>query len=210
MSDPRAPKPSPPVGEGAERQSREAGEGALATNPSPGRSLRSRPPSPARGEGYERAARPEDPPTATARARSLRSRMTDAERKLWSALRDRRFANFKFRRQVPLGPFIADFVCYDARLIVEVDGGQHAESRSDERRDRWFAANGFVVRRFWNNDVLTNLEGVLISILETLHGRTPHPDRAARGRPSPTRGEGNEPAARAADLRTAAAKGAMR
>jgi len=126
--------------------------------------------------------------------------MTDAERKLWSALRDRRFANFKFRRQVPLGPFIADFVCYDARLIVEVDGGQHAESRSDERRDRWF----------WYNDVLTNLEGVLISILETLHGRTPHPDRAARGRPSPTRGEGNEPAARAADLRTAAAKGAMR
>ena len=62
--------------------------------------------------------------------------MTDAERKLWYALRDRRFAETKFRRQVPVGPFIADFVCYAARLVVEVDGGQHAESASDVRRDR--------------------------------------------------------------------------
>jgi very-short-patch-repair endonuclease len=193
MSERRTPKPSPPAGEGAEPAAklaslrREAGEGTFAKSPSPGRSLRSRPPSPARGEGSESSARE----VATSRARALRANMTDAERKLWYAFRDRRFANFKFRRQVPIGPFVADYVCYDARVVVEVDGGQHAESRSDERRDRWFAENGFVVLRFWNNDVLKNREGVLISVLETLHQRTPHPARAKRGRPSPARGEGN-------------------
>jgi very-short-patch-repair endonuclease len=97
--------------------------------------------------------------------------MTDAERKLWFALRDRRFANFKFRRQVPIGRFIADFICYESRVVIEVDGGQHSESRSDQRRDEWFSGNGFVVLRFWNNDVLSNLEGVLTSILEALRGR---------------------------------------
>jgi len=91
--------------------------------------------------------------------------------KLWFALRDRRFANFKFRRQVPVGPFIADFVCYDARIVVELDGGQHSESKADERRDRWFAANDFLVLRYWNNDVLSNLEGLLISILGALQKR---------------------------------------
>jgi very-short-patch-repair endonuclease len=129
------------------------------------------------------------------RARALRARLTDAERKLWFALRDRRFANFKFRRQVPVGPFIADFVCYDARVVIEVDGGQHAESSTDGRRDRWFAANDFLVLRFWNNDVLSNLEGVLTSVLDVLRQRSPHPARASRGRPSPAGGEGNEPVA---------------
>jgi len=94
--------------------------------------------------------------------------MTDAERKLWFALRDRRFTNFKFRRQVPVGPFIADFLCYDARLVIEVDGGQHAESVRDSRRDQWLAANNFRVLRFWNNDVLMNIEGVLTLILDAL------------------------------------------
>jgi very-short-patch-repair endonuclease len=91
--------------------------------------------------------------------------MTDADRKLWFALRDRRFANYKFRRQVPIGRFIADFFCHSARLVIEVDGGQHCESRSDKE----LAANGFVVLRFWNNEVLKNLEGVLLSLLKTLH-----------------------------------------
>jgi very-short-patch-repair endonuclease len=94
--------------------------------------------------------------------------MTDAERKLWFALRDRRFARFKFRRQVPVGPFIVDFVCFEARLVIEVDGGQHAQSIRDKRRDRWFAANRFSVLRFWNNDVLSNLEGVSTVIAEAL------------------------------------------
>jgi very-short-patch-repair endonuclease len=139
----------------------------------------------------EFAAHSEDTPPRTVRARALRARMTDAERKLWFALRDRRFANFKFRRQVPVGPFIADFICYAARLIIEVDGGQHADSSTDARRDAWFAANDFLVLRFWNNDVLSNLEGVLTSIIAALERRTPHPARASRGRPSPARGEGN-------------------
>ena len=210
MSAPRTPLPSPSrsrvdptsatlsaeLGQARVR----AGEGAFAGNPSPGRSLRSRPPSPARGEGTEPAARAEGPATPmsrrslrtpTSHARALRARMTDAEAKLWFALRDRGFANFKFRRQAPVGPFIADFVCYDVRVVVEVDGGQHAELRRDERRDRWFAANDFLILRFWNNDVLTNLAGVLTSILEILSQRTPHPDRAPRGRPSPAGGEGD-------------------
>jgi very-short-patch-repair endonuclease len=103
------------------------------------------------------------------RARALRGRMTDAERKLWFALRDRRFAGFKFRRQQPVGPYIADFICYDIRLIVEVDGGQHADSVIDQKRDRWLEQNSFIVVRFWNNDVLRNLEGVLTLLLEKLH-----------------------------------------
>jgi len=103
------------------------------------------------------------------RARALRARMTDAERKLWFALRDRRFAHFKFRRQVPLGRYVADFVCFDARLVVEVDGGQHAQSMRDKLRDRWLVANGFRVLRFWNNDVLSNLDGVSTRIAEALH-----------------------------------------
>jgi very-short-patch-repair endonuclease len=130
------------------------------------------------------------------RARWLRSRMTDAEAKLWFALRDRRFANYKFRRQVPVGPFYADFVCFDVRVVIEVDGGQHAESSRDQRRDQWFAANDFLVLRYWNNDVLRNMEGVLSSLLETLHNRTPHPAPRSRSAPrSPARGEGPERAA---------------
>lgn len=124
--------------------------------------------SPARGEGINvRVAR--RAPIATEmqrRARVLRSRMTDAERKLWFALRGRRFANFKFRRQVPLGRYIADFVCFEARLVIEADGGQHAGSMHDKLRDRWVIANGFRMLRFWNNDVLSNLEGVSILIAE--------------------------------------------
>lgn len=163
MNEQRTPKPSPLAGE--------AGEGAVATNPSPGRSpsAGSRPPSPARGEGNEPAARDVVPSKPVSLARGLRSRMTDAERKL--ALRDRRFANFKFRRQVPIGPYVADFVCFERRVVIEVDGGQHAGSARDERRDSWLSANNFLVLRFWNNDVLSNIDGVLLSLLETLHER---------------------------------------
>jgi very-short-patch-repair endonuclease len=118
--------------------------------------------------------------------------MTDAERKLWLALRDRRFAKFKFRRQVPLGPYVADFVCFEARLVVEVDGGQHAESAADVDRDQWLTQNEFRVLRFWNNDVLQNLEGVLTNLLEQLD-RTPHPSsRLREPPPSPAGGEGKK------------------
>ncbi len=190
MNVQRTRKPSPPAGEGgrelagrrkAPPADERPGEGVFlnlspsdrANTPSPA-SRRSRSaPSPARGEGNEPAVPESVPSTSTTqRARELRGRMTDAERKLWFALRDRRFANFKFRRQVPVGPFIADFICYGARVVIEVDGGQHADSKSDERRDQWFASNKFFVLRFWNHDVLLNLEGVLTVILETLRERT--------------------------------------
>ncbi len=164
--------PSPLAGEDAARSAAGEGLGGAVIlggvgcrGPSPVRSLRSRPTSPARGEGkifVDRDLR------SRARARALRLRMTDAERKLWYALRDRRFAGFKFRRQAPIGPFIADFVCFEARLVIEVDGGQHADSLQDQRRDRWFAANKFRVLRFWNNEVLSNLEGVMTVLAQVL------------------------------------------
>ncbi len=150
-------------------------------------SQRAKDPSPARGEGMEssvpNASKARAPIVAILRhARALRGSMTDAERKLWHALRARRFAATKFRRQVPLGPYVADFLCYEKRLVIEVDGSQHADSKRDEARDRWFAGNGFRVLRFWNNDVLTNLDGVSTAIHSALAER--------RNEPSPPRGEG--------------------
>ena len=110
------------------------------------------PPSPARGEGNRQAR-------ANAEfARTMRKEPTDAERTLWHLLRGRRFSGFKFRRQAPIGPYIADFVCFEARLIVEADGSQHAESAVDAERDAWFAKEGFRVRRFWNAEILAQRE----------------------------------------------------
>jgi very-short-patch-repair endonuclease len=120
--------------------------------------------------------------------------MTDAERKLWFALKDRRFQGLKFRRQVPVGPYIADFLCFDLRLVLEVDGGQHAESMRDAERDRWLADNGFRTFRFWNNDVLFNLDGVPRTIADSA---TPHPASRLRSPPpSPAKGEGKKELAR--------------
>jgi very-short-patch-repair endonuclease len=98
----------------------------------------------------------------------MRVEPTQAEGKLWLLLRDRRLAGFKFRRQVPIGPYIADFVSFPARLVVEVDGGQHAESARDLARDRWLAGEKFKVVRYWNNDVLQNPEGILTDLLSHL------------------------------------------
>ena len=91
-------------------------------------------------------------------ARVLRRNATDAERMMWPLLRDRRLDGIKFRRQVPIGPFVADFASIGCRLVVEMDGGQHAESRRDIRRDAYLAANGWRVLRFWNNEALKNRE----------------------------------------------------
>jgi very-short-patch-repair endonuclease len=151
-------------------------------------------PSPPAGEGgpRRRCGTGEGARSLTKLARQLRARMTDAERKLWFALKDRRFAAFKFRRQVPVGPYIADFLCFESRLIVEVDGGQHADSAHDVERDNWLAQNEFHLLRFWNNDVLQNLEGVLTVLAEQLE-RTPHPSSRLRETPpSPARGEGKK------------------
>ena len=114
-------------------------------------------------------------------ARNMRAAPTDAEVIVWRQLRAHRFAGHKFKRQQPIGSYIADFVCFEAKLIVEVDSGQHNDSAADKLRDGWLRSQGFAVLRFWNNEVSQNLEGVLTRILETL---TPSPSvlagRAAR------------------------------
>ncbi|MEJ5976183.1 endonuclease domain-containing protein [Novosphingobium sp. PS1R-30] len=109
-------------------------------------------------------------------ARQLRRNMTDAERYLWHALRARRFAGWKFRRQVSVGPFVADFLCHAARLIVEVDGGQHSAA-VDAQRTALLESMGYRVARYWNHEVLENIEGVLRA-LEVALGH-PHPSSAS-------------------------------
>ena len=110
------------------------------------------------------------------KAKRLRREITDAERKLWAVLRNSQLGVSKFRRQQPIGPFIADFVC------------QHAASGNDARRTAFLESKGYRVLRFWNNDILENLEAVAESILAAL--ATPHPAQAAPESPSPSRGEG--------------------
>jgi 2-isopropylmalate synthase len=105
-------------------------------------------------------------------ARVLRRNATDAERIMWRLLRDRRLGGAKFRRQMPVGPFIADFASVEHRLVVEIDGGQHADSESDVRRDRFLKADGWRVVRFWNNEVMRNREGVL-EVIENALALTP-------------------------------------
>jgi BirA family transcriptional regulator, biotin operon repressor / biotin---[acetyl-CoA-carboxylase] ligase len=104
-------------------------------------------------------------------ARRLRRDSTDAERKLWLALRNRGVAGAKSCRQVPVGPYIRDFVCKEAKLIVEVDGGQHNEV-VDRHRTRQLATKGYRILRFWNNDVTANMGGVLLTISDALERRS--------------------------------------
>ena len=108
-------------------------------------------------------------------ARRLRQSMTDAERRLWFAMRDRRLAGYKFRRQHPIGDYIVDFACTKYHLVVEADGGQHADNENDERRTAKIEALGWRVIRFWNNDILANTEGVILTILRELPPRGPSP-----------------------------------
>ncbi len=104
----------------------------------------------------------------SALARKLRLTPTNAEIRLWARLRRKQLKGFRFRRQYPMGPYVVDFFCADANLIIEVDGGQHADSANDETRTRWLEARGYRVIPFWNNDVLANTEGVLLAILQAL------------------------------------------
>ena len=107
-------------------------------------------------------------PWLIVRARQLRHQQTDAETRLWYKLRDRRLAGFKFRRQHPIGPFVVDFVCLEAKLVVEVDGPTHQNPARDERRDQDLAERGFRTVRVWNNDLYENLDGVTETILNSL------------------------------------------
>lgn len=133
-------------------------------------------PSPLEGEGGEAKAEPGEGYNATTlkQAKDLRANLTDAEQKLWQLLRNRQLEQYKFRRQQPLGPYIADFFCAEYGLIVEADGGQHAERiAQDEKRTRYLESKGYRVLRFWNNEILQNPEGVGEMILATIN--TPHP-----------------------------------
>jgi len=113
---------------------------------------------------------------AIATARRLRANQTEVEKRLWSRLRDRGLFSLKFRRQVPLGPFVADFVCAEQALVVELDGGQHSSSEaSDDRRTAWLESRGWRVIRFWNNQANENIEGVLHVIAGACGINVDHP-----------------------------------
>jgi very-short-patch-repair endonuclease len=116
-------------------------------------------------------------------ARELRANATDAERKLWSYLGARRVAGVRFNRQVPIGPFICDFVSRGAKLIIEVDGGQHAANvAADDGRTTILERHGYRVLRFWNNDVMQNIEGVVSTIEHALADMpSPIPSRTREG-----------------------------
>ena len=112
--------------------------------------------------------------TTTGNARALRIDMTNAERMLWQAMRNRQLCDARFRRQHPVGKYIADFACPDRKLIVELDGGQHQEQAVyDEARTGFLQAQGWRVLRFWNNEVMENLEGVLAKVVEHLTSSPP-------------------------------------
>ena len=122
----------------------------------------------------------------TTNARRLRKSMTDAELLLWRQLRAQQLPDAKFRRHHPLGPYIVDFVCLSSKLVIELDGSQHFDSTEDRVRDAWLVCHGYRVLRFWNNEVLGNLAGVLTRIAIELCP-SPLPSRPV---PSPLRGEG--------------------
>ncbi|MFC7499470.1 endonuclease domain-containing protein [Enterovirga sp. GCM10030262] len=120
----------------------------------------------------------------TARSRELRRNMTPAERRLWSRIRARQVADTRFNTQFPIGPFICDFASRGAKLIIEVDGGQHAEQvEADVGRTAYLKTKGYRVLRFWNNDVLENTDGVIQAIEEILRDSpSPGPSRRREGR----------------------------
>ena len=123
------------------------------------------------------------------RARELRRNPTDYERKLWQHLRSLPIHTAHFRRQATIGPYFADFACHATRVVIEVDGGQHANSVSDQIRTTYLNENGYRVLRFWNNEVLGNIDGVLEVILSALEA-PPTPDPS----PPQERGEGSSSA----------------
>lgn len=133
----------------------------------------------------------------TQRARDLRANMTDAERRLWQGLRGRQLGGYKFRRQIPIGPYIVDFACLEARLVIEVDGGQHLGSAEDQARDAWLMSEGYRVFRFWNHEVLLQTTDVLERIWNALNDPASIAKRTKTrckrtniSSPSPSRGEG--------------------
>jgi len=119
----------------------------------------------------------------TGRSRELRANMTPAERKLWARLSARKVAGTRFNRQFPIGEFVCDFVSRGTKLVIEVDGATHGESeRADAARTRFIEQYGYRVIRFWNNDVMCNIEGVVAEIERVLHDMpSPNPSREREG-----------------------------
>lgn len=114
-------------------------------------------------------------------AKMLRTNQTNEEQKIWQVLRASRLMNFKFRRQVPIDDFIVDFVCFEQKIIIEIDGGQHLDNRKDLVRDAKLKAQGYRVLRFWNNEVTKNFDGVMEIILQQLQIKTPLPSPLPQG-----------------------------
>ena len=128
--------------------------------------------------------------TPTMRSRELRTNSTDAEKKLWRHLRNRQLEGIRFNRQVPIGPYICDFAARGPKLIVELDGSQHAETAGyDQARTRFLETRGYRVIRFWNNDVLQNIEGVVEAIMLVLTDRPSPSALRASSPPAPAGGE---------------------
>ncbi len=152
--------------EGRDLSKEEKGEPAGQVSPLAGETDLG--PSPKSGEGSKRSF-----------AKKLRSNMTDVETKLWQQLRAKRFEDYKFRRQVPIGPYIVDFICFEKRLIIELDGSQHEGSTYDMKRDAWLRSQDFHVLRFWNNDVNAAMDGTLLAIHDALG--LPSPASQERG-----------------------------
>jgi very-short-patch-repair endonuclease len=135
-----------------------------------------------KGESMPRAAKPKSPAAVRARARQLRRPLTRAEQ-VRQHLRNRNFGG-KFRRQRPIGPFIVDFYCNEARLVVELDGESHnhaAQAEHDEVRTEWLQDRGYRVLRFWNQDVLRDTDSVIVTIVEALSLSSPSPAERERG-----------------------------
>ncbi len=173
----KTPHPSRPL---ADPPSPSRGEGSIESVAS------AEPPSPLEGEGARRADegsgiqkrarkdwRTAKTPILRGFAKGMRHQPTEAESKLWTLLRNRRFAQFKFRRQLPLGDYIADFVCLSHKLIIEADGSQHVESPRDAIRDEYLRAQGFRLLRLWNNDILARPTLVSDAIWAALHEDKP-------------------------------------
>jgi very-short-patch-repair endonuclease len=127
-------------------------------------------------------------------AKNLRKTSTFAERLLWRHLRAKQMEGYKFRRQEPIGDYVVDFVCFEKRIIIEVDGSQHQiEKDKDKKRDKWFKEQGFRVLRFWNNEVLKNMDGVLAVIRERcICHPPPTPSHRGRGKTGPLPLDGGE------------------
>ena len=115
-------------------------------------------------------------------AKSLRKRSTEAEKYLWNHLKAKQLEGFKFRRQQPIGNYIVDFISFEKLIVIEIDGGQHAiEKERDIERDEWLNKEGFRVLRFWDNEVLKNIEGVMEVIRENCMSPSPSPSPQGRG-----------------------------